>query len=157
MRCFIACEEGQGICAQLLVVFSLLLIFVTLPFSLCFVVKVVQVSCDVCNCIFQMLHWVLISNFVKLHSCIFFSGIWKGCDLSTWSSSHWRSTRSWCFLHHSMCGYLWENWYAHSDLRCASSRGQIYLMDDYDIKKPFNRFSQKTVWLFLWMLSCTTR
>ena len=37
-----ACEEGQGICAHLLVIFSLLLIFATLPLSLCFVVKVVQ-------------------------------------------------------------------------------------------------------------------
>jgi hypothetical protein len=40
---FAACEEGQGICAHLMVIFSVLLIFVTLPFSLLFVVKVVQV------------------------------------------------------------------------------------------------------------------
>ena len=38
-----ACEEGQGICAHLLVIGSVLLIIVTLPFSLFFVVKVVQV------------------------------------------------------------------------------------------------------------------
>jgi len=38
----IACEEGQGICAHLMVICSVLLIFVTLPFSLLFVVKVVQ-------------------------------------------------------------------------------------------------------------------
>ena len=38
----LACEEGQGICAHLLVVVSIILIFVTLPFSLCFAVKVVQ-------------------------------------------------------------------------------------------------------------------
>ena len=37
-----ACEEGQGICAHLMVVCSILLILVTLPFSLVFVVKVVQ-------------------------------------------------------------------------------------------------------------------
>jgi len=38
----IACEEGQGICAHLLIVGSILLIIVTFPLSLCFVVKVVQ-------------------------------------------------------------------------------------------------------------------
>ena len=37
-----ACEEGQGVCAHLMVVCSILLILVTLPFSLVFVVKVVQ-------------------------------------------------------------------------------------------------------------------
>jgi len=40
----IACEEGQGICAHLLIVGSILLIIVTFPLSLCFVVKVVQVK-----------------------------------------------------------------------------------------------------------------
>ena len=39
-----ACEEGQGICAHLMVVCSILLIIITLPFSLVFVVKVVQVG-----------------------------------------------------------------------------------------------------------------
>ena len=39
-----ACEEGQGICAHLMVVCSILLIIMTLPFSLVFVVKVVQVG-----------------------------------------------------------------------------------------------------------------
>ena len=39
-----ACEEGQGVCAHLMVIGSILLIFVTLPFSLMFVVKVVQVT-----------------------------------------------------------------------------------------------------------------
>ena len=39
-----ACEEGQGVCAHLMVIGSILLIFVTMPFSLLFVVKVVQVT-----------------------------------------------------------------------------------------------------------------
>jgi len=38
----IACEEGPGICATLLTIVSLFLIVITLPFSLFFVVKVVQ-------------------------------------------------------------------------------------------------------------------
>ena len=38
-----ACEEGQGVCAHLMVIGYILLIFVTMPFSLLFVVKVVQV------------------------------------------------------------------------------------------------------------------
>lgn len=38
----IACEEAQGLCANLLVAVSLLLVFATLPLSLCFVIKVVQ-------------------------------------------------------------------------------------------------------------------
>ena len=41
---FLVCDEGPGICAHLLTLFSLLLIAATLPVSLCFVVKVVQVS-----------------------------------------------------------------------------------------------------------------
>ena len=40
----IACEEAQGLCANLLVAVSLLLVFATLPLSLCFVIKVVQAS-----------------------------------------------------------------------------------------------------------------
>ena len=42
--CCLVCDEGPGICAHLLTLFSLLLIAATLPVSLCFVVKVVQVS-----------------------------------------------------------------------------------------------------------------
>ena len=41
---FVACDEGPGICAHLITLCSLLIIFATLPVSLCFVVKVVQVS-----------------------------------------------------------------------------------------------------------------
>ena len=37
------CEEGPGICSHLLTLISLLLILITLPFSLCCVVQVVQV------------------------------------------------------------------------------------------------------------------
>jgi len=38
----IACEEGPGVCSMALTIFSLILITVSLPFSLFFVVKVVQ-------------------------------------------------------------------------------------------------------------------
>ena len=37
------CEEGPGVCALLMTVVSLLLILISLPVSLVFVVKVVQV------------------------------------------------------------------------------------------------------------------
>ena len=41
---FLACEEGAGNCAgKVITILSLFLIAVTLPFSLCYVVKVVQV------------------------------------------------------------------------------------------------------------------
>ena len=43
IRFSLACEEGQGVCAHLMVIGSILLILVTMPFSLVFVVKVVQV------------------------------------------------------------------------------------------------------------------
>ena len=36
------CEEGAGVCATLMTVISLLIILASLPFSLFFVVKVVQ-------------------------------------------------------------------------------------------------------------------
>ena len=39
-----ACEEGPGICSHLISVFSLFLIAASLPLSLFFVIKVVQVS-----------------------------------------------------------------------------------------------------------------
>jgi len=38
----IACDEGPGLCAHLITFLSILLVFVTIPFSLCFAVKVVQ-------------------------------------------------------------------------------------------------------------------
>ena len=37
-----ACDEGPGICAHLITFFSIVLVLVTIPFSLCFAVKVVQ-------------------------------------------------------------------------------------------------------------------
>ena len=59
---YLACEEGPGICAHLLTLFSMLLIFLSLPISLCFVVKVVQVyildiiiSCHNLNFFYQTL------------------------------------------------------------------------------------------------------
>ena len=38
-----ACEEGPGICAHLLTVAALFMVVTTLPLSLLFVIKVVQV------------------------------------------------------------------------------------------------------------------
>ena len=44
MQCSVpACEEGPGICALLITVFSLMLIVASLPLSLFCVIKVVQV------------------------------------------------------------------------------------------------------------------
>ena len=40
--CLAACDEGPGICAYLITFCSIVLIFITLPVSLCFAVKVVQ-------------------------------------------------------------------------------------------------------------------
>ena len=40
----VQCEEGPGVCALALTIFSLILIIVSLPLSLLFVVKVVQVG-----------------------------------------------------------------------------------------------------------------
>ena len=37
------CDEGPGICSVILTMFSVLMVLATLPFSLLFVVKVVQV------------------------------------------------------------------------------------------------------------------
>ena len=39
------CEEGAGLCAMFITIGSLILILVSLPLSLFFVVKVVQVLC----------------------------------------------------------------------------------------------------------------
>ena len=40
---FLVCEEGAGLCAMLLTVISMIMIVISLPLSLFFVVKVVQV------------------------------------------------------------------------------------------------------------------
>ena len=44
MDLFAVCEEGAGLCALLLTAISMLLIVISLPLSLFFVVKVVQVG-----------------------------------------------------------------------------------------------------------------
>ena len=46
-HCFLisACDEGPGVCAHLITFFSILLVFVTIPFSLCFAVKVSYFRC----------------------------------------------------------------------------------------------------------------
>ena len=46
---FPVCEESPGICSFLLTVCSILMIVVTLPFSLLYTVKVVQVIIFLCN------------------------------------------------------------------------------------------------------------
>ena len=38
------CDEAPSVCARLLILSSVLLVLLTLPFSLCCVIKVVQVS-----------------------------------------------------------------------------------------------------------------
>jgi len=38
----VACDEGPGLCAHMITFFSIVLVFITIPFSLCFAVKVVQ-------------------------------------------------------------------------------------------------------------------
>ena len=53
-----ACDEGPGVCAHLITFFSILLVFVTIPFSLCFAVKVSYLRCHTKN----------ISNEVKYFS-----------------------------------------------------------------------------------------
>ena len=67
ITCFMcpACEEGQGVCAYFMVLISVLLIFVTMPFSLLLVVKVVQVrsSCNTCN-------WELLDLFYLLSAWV---------------------------------------------------------------------------------------
>ena len=50
--CFSAgCEEGAGMFAKFMALVSLLLVIFTLPVSLFFVVKVVQVGTDFSHCI----------------------------------------------------------------------------------------------------------
>ena len=44
-----ACDEGPGVCAHLITFFSILLVFVTIPFSLCFAVKVSYLRCHTKN------------------------------------------------------------------------------------------------------------
>ena len=99
----IACEEAQGLCANLLVAVSLLLVFATLPLSLCFVIKVVQAS--------KYFHYPL-SN-IALSS---FLGIRASSHLSTRPSSFRRGPRPWSLFCHSLCGCVSEDRYENSNL-----------------------------------------
>ena len=45
-----SCEEGPGLCAHFITFISLLIILATLPISLCFVIKVVQVRWFLVHC-----------------------------------------------------------------------------------------------------------
>ena len=105
---FSVCDEGAGLCAMLMTVISLIMILVTLPFSLFFVVKVVQVR-------FNILIF-LSSNF---------SGIWKSSHLQTWKTVDRRSKRTWSILCYSLCGCLWEDWHEITNLWNSSSRSEF--------------------------------
>ena len=87
----IACEEAQGLCANLLVAVSLLLVFATLPLSLCFVIKVVQARIVFP---FNPLSFIALSSFL---------GIRASSHLSTRPPSVRRSPRSWSLFCDSLC------------------------------------------------------
>ena len=87
----IQCEEGPGLVAYLLTLGSLLLVAASLPLSLFFVVKVVQVS----N--FSPTNVNILSNLELI------SGIREGGYLQTWEAFDRRGTRSWSVLHNTLC------------------------------------------------------
>ena len=103
------CEEGPGICAIMLTICSVLMIMATLPVSLLFTVKVVQVddSKKVCD---------------NIHFTI--QGVWESGHLPAWSPSYRRCTRSGSVLHHSLCGYLWKDWHENCYLWDTSPGGK---------------------------------
>ena len=107
----IACEEAQGLCATLLVAVSLLLVFATLPLSLCFVIKVVQADLNFFNLLYMTLSTIL--------------GIRASRYFSTWPSSLRRSPWSRSIFCHSVCGRVSENRHADSNIRCTASRGRL--------------------------------
>ena len=87
----IQCEEGPGLVAYLLTLGSLLLVAASLPLSLFFVVKVVQVS----N--FSPTNVNILSNLELI------LGIREGGYLQTWEAFDRRGTRSWSVLHNTLC------------------------------------------------------
>ena len=53
------------------------------------------------------------------------AGVWESCYIQTWETCQGRSKRSWCFLHHSLCGLLWQNWYEKHDIWDPTTRGNF--------------------------------
>lgn len=98
----IACEEAQGLCANLLVAVSLLLVFATLPLSLCFVIKVVQADINFSDLLEMSLFTML--------------GVRASRYFSTRPPSLRRSPRSRSLFRYSVCGRVSEDRYADSNL-----------------------------------------
>ena len=59
------CDEAPSVVARLLIIASIILVIVTLPFSLCLVIKVVQV---LTNFHYSMLGIVMVRNTRRLSS-----------------------------------------------------------------------------------------
>ena len=91
------CEEGPGVFANFLTLGSLLLVVVSLPLSLFFVVKVVQV---VSSTLFFL---------PPTKTLILPPGIREISHLQTGTTSFGWSAGPRCVLHHSLCRYLRED------------------------------------------------
>ena len=64
-----ACDEAPGICSHILIICSMLLVIITLPFSLCLVIKVVQVKQDIL--VHRIICFMHEKNFIPLLTNIF--------------------------------------------------------------------------------------
>ena len=84
------CDEAPSVVARLLIIASVILVIVTLPFSLCLVIKVVQV----------------LTNTALLCMSGLILGIREDCHLPPRAHPDGGSSGPGGVLHHSLCGHL---------------------------------------------------
>lgn len=85
------CDEAPSVVARLLIIASIILVIVTLPFSLCLVIKVVQ---------------VLTPQLSSLYARDLILGIREDCHLPTREDPDRGSAGPGRVLHHSLRGHL---------------------------------------------------
>ncbi len=74
---------------------------------------------------------------LSLTSLYLFSGIREGGDIPAGSAAVWWSPRSGGLLHYSLRGYLREDRHADTDLRCATSRGTVFVKHRLNMELDF--------------------
>ena len=119
------CEEGPGICALIMTIGSLLLIVVSLPVSLLFVVKVVQEYERAV--IFRWQHSISIQCPKYSHGTVSVLRqiIINILFFQTGSAVDRRGQRAGCVLHYSLCGHLREDWPEDCHIRDPASGGEF--------------------------------
>ena len=140
---YLVCEEGAGVCALIMTVISMIMIVISLPLSLFFVVKVVQVRRH--NSSHNN------SGNISVMSSIPSSGVWEGGHLQAGQTPSWRSQGTRPLLRHALHWYLQESRSQDRQLWCSSTGGRAL---NNGLKQQYFEliWKRKTTWteLIFW-------